>query len=83
MCVQLHSDSHEVFVVSPLPTNVFPLAQIGALNSPPVVLAGLVLVALVILIGRLVMKIAWRLVIIAIIAVVVVWVLGILGLQPF
>jgi predicted RND superfamily exporter protein len=83
MGVQLHSDSHEVFVAGRHPTSVFPIAQIGALNSPPVVLAGLVLIALVILIGRLVMKIAWRLVIIAIIAVAVVWVLGILGLQPF
>jgi len=62
---------------------MLPLLQFGALGSPPALLAGLLLIALVILVGRLVMKIAWRLVIIAIIAVAVLWVLGILGFQFF
>ena len=60
---------------------MFSLLQFGALGSPPSLLAGLLLIALVILVGRLVMKVAWRLVIIAIIAVTVLWVLGILGFQ--
>lgn len=60
-------------------TGMIPLLQFGALSSPPVLLAGLLLVALTLLIGRFVMKVAWRLVIIAIIAVTVLWVLGALG----
>lgn len=57
------------------------LLQLGAFTSPPVLLAGLLLIAVVLLVGRLVMKVAWRLVIIAIIAVTVLWILGILGFQ--
>jgi len=57
------------------------LLQFGAFTSPPALLAGLLLIAVVILVGRLVMKVAWRLVIIAIIAVTVLWVLGLLGFQ--
>jgi hypothetical protein len=37
----------------------------------------------VILVGRVVMKVAWRLVVIAIIVVATVWILGILGFQFF
>jgi len=55
------------------------LLQLGSLGTVPMVLAGLVLVAIVLLVGRLVMKVAWRLVIIAIIGVGVVYVLGLLG----
>jgi len=57
------------------------LLQLGALSSPPALLAGLLLIAVVVLVGRLVLKVAWRLVIIAIIAVTVLWVLGLLGFQ--
>ncbi|MBX0325718.1 hypothetical protein EGH21_22125 [Halomicroarcula sp. F13] len=55
------------------------LLQLGPLGSPPSLLVGLVLIALVLLVGRFVMKVAWRLVILAIVAVTVLWVLGILG----
>jgi len=55
------------------------LLQLGSLGTVPMVLAGLVLLAIVLLVGRLVMKVAWRLVIIAIIGVGVVYVLGLLG----
>lgn len=55
------------------------LLQFGGFASPPALLAGLLLIAVVLLVGRLVMKVAWRLVIIAIIAVTVLWILGILG----
>jgi len=57
------------------------LLQLGALSSPPALLAGLLLIAVVVLVGRLVLKVAWRLVIIGIIAVTVLWVLGLLGFQ--
>jgi hypothetical protein len=46
-----------------------------------VALVGLVALAAVILIGRMVLKIAWRLVIVAAIAVGVVYVLGLLGIS--
>ena len=55
------------------------LLQLGGFGTVPAVLAGLVLIAIVLLVGRLVMKVAWRLVIIAIVVVSVVWLLGLLG----
>jgi len=60
---------------------MLPLLQLGALPSPPAILVGLLAIAVVLLVGRFVMKVAWRLVIIAIIAVAVLWILGILGFQ--
>jgi len=60
---------------------MFALLQLGAIGSLPSLLIGLLLIAVVLLVGRLVMKVAWRLVIIAIIAVTVLWVLGMLGFQ--
>ena len=58
---------------------MFALLQFGGLGTLPAVLVGLVLVALVLIVGRIVMKVAWRLVIIAIIAVATLWILGLLG----
>ena len=60
---------------------MLPLLQLGSLPSPPAILVGLLAIAVVLLIGRLVMKVAWRLVIIAIIAVAVLWILGMFGVQ--
>jgi hypothetical protein len=57
--------------------------QLGSLPGLPAVLAGLVAIALVLLVGRVVMKVAWRLVVIAIIVVATVWILGVLGFQFF
>ncbi|AAV46437.1 unknown [Haloarcula marismortui ATCC 43049] len=61
--------------------SMLPLLQLGSLPSLPALLVGLLAIAVVLLVGRLVMKVAWRLVIIAIIAVAVLWILGILGFQ--
>ena len=55
------------------------LLQLGGIGTVPAALAGLVLIAIVLLVGRLVMKVAWRLVVIAIIAVGVLWLLSLLG----
>ena len=55
------------------------LLQLGGIGTVPAVLIGLILVALVLLVGRVVMKVAWRLVIIGIIAVGTLWILGLLG----
>ncbi|WP_336337171.1 hypothetical protein [Haloarcula brevis] len=57
------------------------LLQVGALPSPPAILVGLLAIAVVLLVGRFVMKVAWRLVILAIVAVAVLWLLGLLGFQ--
>lgn len=57
------------------------LLQLGGLGTVPALLIGLVALAAVILIGRIVLKIAWRLVIIAAIAVGVVYLLGLVGIN--
>lgn len=55
------------------------LLQLGGIGTVPALLAGLVLIAVVMIVARIVMKVAWRLVIIAIIAVGTLWLLGVLG----
>lgn len=55
------------------------LLQLGGIGTVPALLAGLVLIAIVMVVARIVMKVAWRLVIIAIIAVATLWLLGVLG----
>jgi hypothetical protein len=53
--------------------------QLGALSSPPGILAALVVIAIVIIVGRIVLSVAWKLVWIAIAVVGLLWVLGVLG----
>lgn len=53
--------------------------QGGPLTSPPALLVWVAVLALIILVGRVVMKVAWKLVIIALIVLTVLWLLGILG----
>jgi hypothetical protein len=53
--------------------------QLGPLGSPPGILVTLLVILAVLLVGRFVMKIAWRLVMIALAIVVGLWVLGALG----
>ena len=53
--------------------------QLGPLGSPPGILVTLVLLAVVILVGRFVLALAWRLVVIALVALGVLWVLAVLG----
>ncbi|WP_225334857.1 hypothetical protein [Halomicrobium urmianum] len=55
--------------------------QFGALGSPPTLLVGLIALALVILVGRLVLRVAWKLVLLATLAVAVLWVLGAVGIS--
>jgi len=56
------------------------LLQLGGADPLLLALVGLVALAVVILIGRLVLKVAWRLVIIAAIAVGVLYLLGAVGI---
>jgi len=55
------------------------MLQLGPLTSPPGILLGLVALALVLIVGRVLLALAWRLVIIALVVVAVLWVLGSLG----
>lgn len=57
------------------------LQELGPLASPPAILVLLVVVAILILVGRVMTAIAWRLVKIAIVVVVALWILGMLGFQ--
>jgi hypothetical protein len=57
------------------------LQSLGPLAEPPALLIGLVLLAAILIVGRIVMAIAWRLLLIAIGVVVGLWVLSLLGFQ--
>lgn len=57
------------------------LLQLGGLGTLPSILVGLVILAVVILVGRLVLDIAWRLVVIAAVVVAVLWLLGLAGIN--
>lgn len=58
------------------------LQGLGALGSPPALLLGLLALAAVVLVGRIVLNVAWKLVVIATVAVAALWVLGTVGLGP-
>jgi hypothetical protein len=55
--------------------------QLGPLGSPPGLLVAVVVLALVVLVGRVVLAVAWRLVLIALVVLVVLWVLAGLGFE--
>lgn len=57
------------------------LQSLGPLAEPPGLLVGLVLLAAILIVGRIFMAIAWRLLLIAIAVVVALWVLSMLGFQ--
>jgi len=53
--------------------------QLGPFGSPPAILVTLAAIALVLLVGKFVLKLAWKLVVIGIIVVAGLWLLGALG----
>jgi hypothetical protein len=55
------------------------LLQLDALSSPPGILVTLLILAVVIVVGRFVLALAWRLIWIVIAVVVVLWLLGVVG----
>jgi len=57
------------------------LLQLSGLGTLPSILVGLVILAVVILVGRLVLDIAWRLVVVAAVVVAVLWLLGLAGIN--
>jgi len=57
------------------------LLQLSGLGTLPSILVGLVILAVVILVGRLALDIAWRLVVVAAVVVAVLWLLGLAGIN--
>lgn len=55
------------------------LQALGPLGSAPSLLLGLLALAAVILVGRVVLKVAWKLVVLAVLLVGVLWLLGMVG----
>lgn len=61
-----------------LPAAVVPL-QLDALFSLPGILGALILVAVVILVARIVLKVAWKITLVAVVIAAILWFLGMLG----
>lgn len=55
---------------------------LGPFTAPPVIIGTLIVLLLIIVIGRVLLGIAWRLVVIALVVVVVLWILGALTTVP-
>lgn len=69
-------------MVSTLPLQslpALPALGLGPLASPPGILVTLVVLAIIVFVGRFLMSLAWRLLLVAIAVVVVLWILGVLG----
>lgn len=52
---------------------------IGSFTSPPAIVATLVVLLLILVVGRFLIGIAWKLVLIALVVVIALWALGALG----
>lgn len=55
---------------------------IGPFTSPVVLIGTLLVILLVLFVGRMIIGLAWRLVLVALVAVVGLWFLGVLGMPP-
>jgi hypothetical protein len=53
--------------------------QAGAFTSPPVLVGTLVLLLAILLVGRFLIGVAWKVVLVALAVVVVLWAIGALG----
>ena len=53
--------------------------QLGPLGSPPGILLTLLVIAAVLLVGRLFLSLAWKLVVVGVLVVATLWLLGALG----
>lgn len=54
--------------------------QLGPLGSPPALLLGLLALAAVIVVGRILLSVAWKLVVVAAVVVAGLWVVGAISL---
>jgi len=59
------------------------LAQVGQLGSPPALLIGLLALLVVFLVARVLLALAWHLVLIALVVVLLLWLLAGLGFDVF
>lgn len=55
------------------------LQSLGQLGSAPAILLGLLAVAAVILVGRFLLQVAWKLVLVAVVVVAALWLVGLAG----
>lgn len=53
--------------------------QLGAIASLPGIVGTLIIVAIAIFVGRIVLSVAWKVVLVALVVAVVLWFLGLLG----
>ena len=53
-----------------------PLLRAGALASPPGIIFFLILVALVVVVARVALKLAWKLAVLAVVVLAALWLLG-------
>lgn len=51
----------------------------GPLGTLPGLLGTLIIIAVIILVGRIVLKVAWKIVLVAIVVAAILWFLGLLG----
>lgn len=56
------------------------IQALGSLGSVPSLLLGLLALAAVLLVGRFLLNVAWKLVVVALVIVSVLWILGMVGI---
>lgn len=61
------------------PTSPGLVLQLGQFTSPPVIVGTLVVLLVILFVGRFLIGIAWKVVVIALVAVISLWALGALG----
>ena len=54
--------------------------QLGPFGSPPALLIGLLALLIIVFVGRIVLAVAWRIVLVALAVAVALWLLGVAGL---
>ena len=54
----------------------------GPLTSPPGIVATLLVLLLVVVVGRIILALAWRIVLVALVVSIALWLLGAVGLGP-
>lgn len=59
-----------------------PVLALGPFTSPPLLIGTLLVMLLILIVGRVLIGLAWRLVLIALAVVVGLWFLGVLGTPP-
>lgn len=61
---------------------LMPVLLAGPLTSPPVLIGLLLVLLLAVIVGRVLLALTWRLILVALGVVVALWILGAVGLGP-